>query len=78
MLLLFVKRRNMKCFRYKMLKHGHDSANPDRFKYLYSGGKRIMDDGYNTLKYRRVDIVLKRLYTWVLVDLPHLKNAGKH
>ena len=62
-----------------MLKHGHGSANPDRFKYLYTGGKRIKDDGYNSLKYKRVDIALKRLYTWVLVDLPHLKNTiGKH
>lgn len=61
-----------------MLKHGHGSANPDRFKYLYTGGKRIKDDGYNSLKYKRIDITLKRLYTWVLVDLPHVKNTGKH
>ena len=61
-----------------MLKHGHQSANPDRFKYLYSGAKRITDDGYNSLKYERIDLVLKRLYTWILVDLPHLKKDGKH
>ena len=65
-------------FRYKMLKHGHGSANPDRFKYLYTGGKRIKDDGYNSLIYKRVDIALKRLYTKVIVDLPHLKHGGKH
>ena len=61
-----------------MLKHGHQSANPDRFKYLYTGGKRIKDDGYNSLIYKRVDIALKRLYTKVIVDLPHLKHGGKH
>ena len=56
-----------------MLKHGKEKANPERFKYLYSGAKRIAKDGYNSLKYRKVDFVLKKLYTWVLVDLPHLK-----
>ena len=38
--------------RYKMLKHGAEKANPERFKYLYSGAKRISKDGYNSLKYR--------------------------
>jgi hypothetical protein len=31
------------------------------------------NDGYNSLKYKRVKIELRRLYTWILVDLPHLK-----
>lgn len=44
-----------------------------RFKYLYSGAKRMSNDGYNSLKYKRVKIELRRLYTWILVDLPHLK-----
>ena len=35
-----------------MLKHGAEKANPERFKYLYSGAKRISKDGYNSLKYR--------------------------
>jgi hypothetical protein len=30
-------------------------------------------DGYNSLKYKRVKLDLKRLYTSILVDLPHLK-----
>ena len=55
-----------------MLKHNKDKANPDRFKYLYSGAKRIDKDGYNSLKYKPVKIVQKRLFTWILVDLPHL------
>ena len=57
---------------YPMLKHNKDKANPDRFKYLYSGAKRIDKDGYNSLKYKPVKIVPKRLFTWILVDLPHL------
>ena len=44
-----------------------------RFKYLYSGAKRMSNDGYNSLKYKRVKLELNRLYTWILVDLPHLK-----
>ncbi len=60
--------------RYKMLKHGKEKANPERFKYLYSGAKRMAKDGYNSLKYRKVDFQLKPLYTWILVDLPHLKS----
>ena len=37
-----------------MLKHGAEKANPERFKYLYSGAKRISKDGYNSLKYRLI------------------------
>ena len=59
--------------RYKMLKHGKEKANPERFKYLYSGAKRMNRDGLNSLKYTKVDLVLKKLYTWILVDLPHIK-----
>ena len=60
-----------------MLKHDKAPANPDRFKYLDTSGKRraITDDGYDSLRYRRVDIALKRLYTWILVDLPYNKKG---
>jgi len=70
---LFISRYPANIARYKMLKHGKEKANPERFKYLYSGAKRMARDGYNSLKYRKVDFMLKKLYTWVLVDLPHLK-----
>jgi hypothetical protein len=69
---LYISRYPANIARYRMLKHTKDKANPDRFKYLYSGAKRIDKDGYNSLKYKRQDLVLKRLYTWILVDLPHL------
>ena len=70
---LFISRYPANIARYKMLKHGKEKANPERFKYLYSGAKRMARDGYNSLKYKKVDFMLKKLYTWVLVDLPHLK-----
>jgi hypothetical protein len=56
-----------------MLKHQKDKANPERFKYLYSGAKRMAKDGYNSLKYHKDDFRLENLYTWILVDLPKLK-----
>ena len=70
---LFISRYPANIARYKMLKHGKEKANPERFKYLYSGAKRVGRDGLNSLKYKKVDFVLKKLYTWILVDLPHLK-----
>ena len=69
----FISRYPANIARYKMLKHGKEKANPERFKYLYSGAKRVGRDGLNSLKYKTVDLVLKKLYTWILVDLPHLK-----
>jgi hypothetical protein len=70
---LFISRYPANIARYKMLKHAKDKANPERFKYLYSGAKRMGKDGYNSLKYKKVKLELKPLYTWVLVDLPRLK-----
>ena len=70
---LYISRYPANIARYKMLKHSKDKANPERFKFLYSGAKRMSRDGYNSLKYKRVDLQLRKLYTWVNVDLPHLK-----
>ena len=69
---LYISRYPANIARYRMLRHSKDKANPDRFKYLYSGAKRMAKDGYSNLKYKPVKIELKRLYTWILVDLPHL------
>ena len=55
-----------------MLSHNKDEPNPDRMKLLNSGEKRMDNDGYNSLKYETVKIVSKKLFTWILVDLPHL------
>jgi len=70
---LFISRYPANIARYKMLKHTKDKANPERFKFLYSGAKRMARDGYNSLKYHKEDLQLKKLYTWILVDLPKLK-----
>jgi len=70
---LFISRYPANIARYKMLKHTKDKANPERFKFLYSGAKRMAKDGYNSLKYHKEDFLLKKLYTWILVDLPKLK-----
>lgn len=55
--------------RYKMMKHKKDDPNPDRYNKLYKGKQRFKTDGLNSLKYKRLDLLLKRLYTWVHVDL---------
>ena len=56
-----------------MLGHAKQKVNSDRFKILYTGAKRMDTDGYNSLVYKRVQLRKYKLYTWVLVDLPHLK-----
>ena len=71
---LYISRYPANVARYKMLKHSKGKANPDRFKNLYSGAKRMGKDGYNSLRYRKVQLKLKKLYTWILVDLAHLKH----
>jgi len=72
---LYVSRYPANIARYKMLHHKKSKeVNPDRYKYLFSGAKRMDQDGYNSVKYKRIDLKLHRLYTWVLVDLPHLKR----
>ena len=52
-----------------MLTHKQQPPNTDRFKLIKSGANKITKDGYSSLKYRRIDISPKRLYTWILVDL---------
>ena len=47
-----------------MLTHTKNkNLNPDRFKMLYSGAKRMESEGYNTLVYKRVQL---RKYKHVL------------
>ncbi|XP_054721966.1 beta-1,4-N-acetylgalactosaminyltransferase bre-4-like [Uloborus diversus] len=60
--------------RYTMLKHKKDDPNPDRYNKLYKGKSRFKKDGLSNLKYKRLDIVLKKLYTWVLVEIEPIKK----
>ncbi|XP_064488284.1 beta-1,4-N-acetylgalactosaminyltransferase bre-4-like [Ornithodoros turicata] len=55
--------------RYTMLKHEKDTPNPERYKFLHKGRLRYKTDGINSVKYKRVDIVFKKLYTWILADV---------
>ncbi|XP_003742725.1 beta-1,4-N-acetylgalactosaminyltransferase bre-4 [Galendromus occidentalis] len=61
--------------RYKMLKHRKDKPNPDRYKNLRRGRLRYRTDGINSCKYHVLNIVFKKLYTWILVDV--LEPKGK-
>ncbi|XP_022238897.1 beta-1,4-N-acetylgalactosaminyltransferase bre-4-like isoform X2 [Limulus polyphemus] len=55
--------------RYYMLTHKKDNPNPDRYKKLYKGRTRYKTDGLNSLTYKRLDLILKKLYTWVVVEI---------
>ena len=58
---------------YTMLKHDNVKENPERWKILKSGIKHMKIDGYNSLKYEIIKIITKKLFTRIIVDLPHLK-----
>jgi hypothetical protein len=55
--------------RYKMLRHKADVPNPDRFEKLYYAKRRYKYDGVNRTHYELKDLVLKKLFTWILVDV---------
>ncbi|KAL1123539.1 hypothetical protein AAG570_002616 [Ranatra chinensis] len=40
-----------------------------RFENLYNGRKRLKTDGLNSLQYRRLEVRLSKLFTWILVEL---------
>ncbi|PRD26314.1 UNVERIFIED_CONTAM: bre-4 [Trichonephila clavipes] len=70
---LKITRYSPKIARYTMLKHKKDDPNPDRYNKLYKGKYRYKKDGLSNLKYSRIDLVLKKLYTWVLVEVEPIK-----
>ena len=67
----------MKIARYVMLKHVKDKPNPERFKYLRDGAKRMADDGISKLTYQLLATERHKLYTKVLVSINEktVKNA---
>lgn len=65
----FISRYPANVGRYTMLSHKKDNPNPRRYQYLHEGKKRYSSDGLNSVKYRLLDTQLRRLYTWVYVDL---------
>ena len=69
----------MKIARYTMLKHTKDKPNPERFKYLKDGTKRMADDGVKQLSYALVRTERRKLYTKLVVSIDEktVKNAIK-
>ncbi|EEC01356.1 beta-1,4-galactosyltransferase, putative, partial [Ixodes scapularis] len=55
--------------RYTMLGHVKETPSPERFRLLSGARSRYRRDGLNSVKYERKKLVLKKLYTWILVDL---------
>ncbi|XP_015904124.1 beta-1,4-N-acetylgalactosaminyltransferase bre-4-like [Parasteatoda tepidariorum] len=54
---------------YTMLKHKKAKPMQDLAKKLNIEKKRFHTDGLNSLKYERVDILFRKLYTWIVVNI---------
>ena len=64
-----------------MLGHKSYPSNLDRWELLSGFKNRMETDGYSNIsdgsvKYERVNIAFKPLYTWILVDLKYFANGG--
>lgn len=55
--------------RYTAMKHEYQKQSESRYRLIRRSFFRIYKDGLNSLKYRVLDIVFKKLYTHVIVDL---------
>ncbi|XP_033756565.1 beta-1,4-galactosyltransferase 4-like [Pecten maximus] len=54
---------------YQMLPHHQDEKNEDRHRLLEMGSNRWKGDGLNTIKYKVLQTVQKRLYTSILATI---------
>ena len=66
---LLISRYPPSVARYTMLTHKKAKANPNRYKVLRNGNKRSKTDGLSNLKYKRLNLQLRPLYTHILVDI---------
>lgn len=66
---LKIQRRPASVARYTSLKHVKAKPSSERFRLLHSWRYRYKTDGLNSVKYKRLDMAFKKLYTWILVDL---------
>lgn len=71
-----IKHHNLSIFRpsaeiarYTMISHETTPPNPDRMNLLETRSTRYSTDGLNSLKYKRLDLKFKILYTHIVVDL---------
>ena len=54
---------------YKTLVHEKAKPNPNRMKVMEQVSKKFKTDGLIDLKYKRLDLQLKPLYTHIIVDI---------
>ncbi len=66
---LSIFRSSAEIARYTMLSHERTPPNPERRNILGTRSTRFSTDGLNSLKYKRLDLHLKMLYTHIVVDL---------
>ncbi|XP_077557240.1 beta-1,4-N-acetylgalactosaminyltransferase bre-4-like [Haemaphysalis longicornis] len=64
-----IHRRPGNVARYASLKHVKATPSARRMGLLATWRQRWKEDGLNSLHYKRLDLLFKRLYTWILVDL---------
>ncbi|KAF2359748.1 Galactosyltransferase N-terminal [Trinorchestia longiramus] len=65
---LYISRYPANIARYTMLSHKKEDPNPQRYQTLFSGKKRFRSDGLNSIKYRLLDLQLRKLFTWIYVE----------
>lgn len=70
---LKIHRRPGDVARYASLKHVKAKPSTKRMALLAAWMQRYSVDGLNSLHYKRLDLVFKKLYTWILVDLRETK-----
>ncbi|XP_064469134.1 beta-1,4-N-acetylgalactosaminyltransferase bre-4-like [Ornithodoros turicata] len=68
---LELHRYNCTIGRYRALVHDQDDPSSSRFTMLQKWDIRQHKDGLNSLKYKVVDIIFRKLYTLFRVDLLH-------
>ena len=59
--------------RYTMLSHTKARPNPNRYRVMRNGAKRSKVDGLSNLKYKRLDVQLRKLYVHILVEISETK-----
>lgn len=55
--------------RYRMFDHPVAEPNPDRMRLFDQGTRRLESDGLVDLRYRRLSVKFKPLYTHIIVDV---------
>ena len=59
--------------RYSMLDHHEANPNPERMDLISQGKQRLHFDGLNDISYNVLNLEMKPLYTYILVDIQQQK-----